>query len=257
MRNRYAENREAYKQQASDWYYENQDKMIEWNRQYRETHREHYKEYNKQYFNSEHGRNMNRKCQKEASEAVKRKVYEHYGSCCAICGESNWEFLTIDHKNNDGNLQRKIHGIGSSFHYWIIRNNFPDDLQLLCYNHNCSKQYTEAELLQTKEAIKRREQSFLKRQEVLDHMGGKCECCGETNPRFLTIDHINGGGAKHKRENKIVKLYKWIKKNNYPEGFRLLCYNCNCARSKQRNKGICPHKQGAHMEEKDEYNNYK
>ena len=24
----------------------------------------------------------------------------------------------------------------------------------------------------------------------------KCQCCGETQPEFLTLDHINGGGHK-------------------------------------------------------------
>ncbi len=28
--------------------------------------------------------------------------------------------------------------------------------------------------------------------------------------------------------------------NNFPPGFRVLCYNCNCGRN--HNKGICPHK---------------
>src|SRR6266481_1243298 len=27
--------------------------------------------------------------------------------------------------------------------------------------------------------------------------GGKCICCGEAQPKFLTIDHVRGGGLKH------------------------------------------------------------
>jgi len=30
----------------------------------------------------------------------------------------------------------------------------------------------------------------------------------------------------------------WLKKNNWPEGFQVLCYNCNSAK---RVDGICPH----------------
>lgn len=76
--------------------------------------------------------------------------------------------------------------------------------------------------------------------EVVMHYGGKCSCCGESNMKFLTIDHINNDGAEHKR--KIGRgVHRWLKKNNYPEGFQTLCWNCNCGRA--RNGGICPHKE--------------
>jgi ssDNA-binding Zn-finger/Zn-ribbon topoisomerase 1 len=31
---------------------------------------------------------------------------------------------------------------------------------------------------------------------VMKEYGGKCICCGESNIVFLTIDHIDGSGAK-------------------------------------------------------------
>lgn len=65
----------------------------------------------------------------------------------------------------------------------------------------------------------------------------KCACCGEKEIEFLTIDHINGGGCQHKKETKN-HLYEWIVKNKYPEGFRILCMNCNLAIGKL---GYCPH----------------
>ena len=37
---------------------------------------------------------------------------------------------------------------------------------------------------------------FLRR--VLDHYGRACSCCGETEPAFLTIDHVNNDGAEHR-----------------------------------------------------------
>lgn len=82
--------------------------------------------------------------------------------------------------------------------------------------------------------------------EVIDHYGGKCACCGESNPLFLTIDHINNDGKKHRREISNgkknpggQKIYYWLKENNFPEGFQVLCYNCNLG--KARNNGTCPH----------------
>ena len=66
--------------------------------------------------------------------------------------------------------------------------------------------------------------------------GYKCSCpkCPETNPAFMTMDHINDDGAKHRKElggRGGSLLYRWLKKNNYPDGFRVLCMNCNMFRS--------------------------
>lgn len=72
--------------------------------------------------------------------------------------------------------------------------------------------------------------------------GARCQCCGETHLDFLTIDHINGNGKKHRESlgGGGHSVYRWLKKNNYPPGFRVLCFNCNFGM--HVNKGICPHK---------------
>ena len=66
----------------------------------------------------------------------------------------------------------------------------------------------------------------------------KCECCNESNIEFLTVDHINGDGAQHRREIGGGHLYHWLTKNKYPEGFRILCLNCNFSLGQY---GYCPH----------------
>ncbi len=70
----------------------------------------------------------------------------------------------------------------------------------------------------------------------------KCNCCGEKDMQFLTIDHINNDGASHRKKYNLPgnSIHFWLKKNNYPEGFQLLCFNCNLG--KYRAGGICPHK---------------
>lgn len=76
--------------------------------------------------------------------------------------------------------------------------------------------------------------------------GVYCRCCGETEIRFLTLDHVNNDGFKHKvngRERATgCKMYLQLKAAGYPNDppLQVLCYNCNCGRS--CNKGICPHK---------------
>lgn len=78
--------------------------------------------------------------------------------------------------------------------------------------------------------------------DVLAAYGGpKCVCCGEIEPTFLCIDHIDGGGHKHRKEvGGGPGMYHWLKKHNYPPGFQVLC--CNCNHGKHVN-GICPHQQ--------------
>ncbi len=67
-------------------------------------------------------------------------IIQHYGEKCVCCGVSEKTFLAIDHINDDGNIHRqKIKKRGRNFHEWIIDNNFPKDLQILCHNCNMSK----------------------------------------------------------------------------------------------------------------------
>jgi hypothetical protein len=68
----------------------------------------------------------------------------------------------------------------------------------------------------------------------------KCSCCGERTPEFLAIDHINGGGTQHRKEVPANKFYRWLRDNNWPEGYRVLCHNCN---SSYGYYGYCPHQQ--------------
>lgn len=66
-----------------------------------------------------------------------------------------------------------------------------------------------------------------------------CQCCGDATEEFLTIDHKDRNGAEHRRQDpSAINLYEWLKQHNYPEGFRVLCYNCNCSRGA---RGYCPH----------------
>ena len=90
------------------------------------------------------------------------------------------------------------------------------------------------------------------RLDAFDAYGGAhCACCGESHVEFLTIDHIDGSGAEHRKE--LLKergwnvdsrsmsgshTYWWLKQNDYPEGFRVLCFNCN---SSLGHYGYCPH----------------
>lgn len=80
---------------------------------------------------------------------------------------------------------------------------------------------------------------------VFNHYGVFCACCGETEIEFLTIDHINNNGSMHRKEVGIIgggsEFYRWLTENSFPEGFQTLCMNCNFAKGKTNNNGVCPH----------------
>lgn len=86
-----------------------------------------------------------------------------------------------------------------------------------------------------------------KRQVMLYYSHGdiKCRCCGERRMEFLTMDHISNDGAEHRRQigRTPQNLYKWIIDNNFPKGFQVLCFNCNCAKEYS---GYCPHQNMKH-----------
>ena len=83
------------------------------------------------------------------------------------------------------------------------------------------------------------------REKVFMAYGGyKCVCCGETEPSFLTIDHINNDGARARKKIGYPKggthFYTWIIKNGFPDDLQVLCWNCQWG--KVKNNGICPHR---------------
>lgn len=73
-----------------------------------------------------------------------------------------------------------------------------------------------------------------------------CKCCSEDQLDFLTLDHVNGDGAEHRRAvgRGGTAFYQWLRRNNYPNDppLEVLCWNCNIGR--YRNSGVCPHSDG-------------
>jgi len=68
-----------------------------------------------------------------------------FGGKCQICGESNWEFLTVDHIYNGGTEHRKkLKRAGINFYRWLKLQGYPNrsDYQLLCFNCNTVKEIT-------------------------------------------------------------------------------------------------------------------
>lgn len=96
-----------------------------------------------------------------------------------------------------------------------------------------------------RERDRSKRQSKQLKAEVLNAYGNRCSCanCTETRHEFMTVDHIVPVGSlpiemRNKKARSGKSFYAWLKRNNYPSGFRLLCMNCNFAVG---HYGYCPH----------------
>lgn len=134
--------------------------------------------------------------------------------CSALCRTRKWKLLNPDKYKEDQRLRAERR-----------RRLFPK---------------TEEE--RRKAAQYLRELNRSQRLETLDAYGGlTCNCqhedgpCGPKPYEFLAIDHI--GGRLGRWQDRRSSLHRYLRANGYPEGYRVLCHNCNSALGVH---GICP-----------------
>jgi hypothetical protein len=102
-----------------------------------------------------------------------------------------------------------------------------------------------------------RESNLALKREVFEAYGGaRCSCKGcpeRKNPifEFLTLNHVGGGGTKHRRALGGKRIpgggfsfggqhtYRWLRRKGFPPGYNVLCWNCQWG--VHRNNGRCPH----------------
>lgn len=88
---------------------------------------------------------------------------------------------------------------------------------------------TERERYRDSHLMACRKTYYKAKRQVFEHYcpdGPRCAICGFADSRALSLDHINGDGAEHRRTLKGVNLYRWVVRNNFPSNFQVLCMNC-------------------------------
>lgn len=143
-----------------------------------------------------------------------------------------------------------------NFHKWTNSKDGYSSHCKECYTKYRSKKYRDNRIeLNNRVTEWRRSNPELSRQvaknskhrrkmEALIHYSGSnnpfCACCGEDDPRFLTIDHKNNDGKKERiYSQRYGGLALWLRKRGYPDGYQVLCFNCNCGKGAWG--GVCPH----------------
>lgn len=142
---------------------------------------------------------------------------------CTLCYKKHQRRYRDEHKDLDGSRWRK------SFEKPQTKN-----------NHN---------------AWGRRNRQKLRLQIIMHYSPeGICQNCGCNDIRILSIDHINGGGCKHRKSlgGGSKAFYNWIIKNNFPPGFQILCPNCQTRKKweKGENCGKQPEKEGTPLKKR-------
>jgi len=250
---RYQKIKEKELMQHKKYYALNKEKIQIKNAEYKNNHIKELSEWlNGYYFNN------------------KLEAFNKYGGpVCACCGETHFDSLTIDHLNNDGHAHKRKSGSkisGRALYNWLKKNNYPFGYQVLCFNCNylkhilghipyyriniCSgNNINESDMLQERyggKSIHYMRNNFRYKLDVINAYGThQCSWCDEKDFNSLSIDHIDNDGAAHRKlifkNNKNNKnnaklpsglgFYLWLKRNNYPPGFKILCLNCNCVKS--------------------------
>jgi hypothetical protein len=97
---------------------------------------------------------------------------------------------------------------------------------------------TEEEKLAIRREQRTTQQTRIRR-EVIEGYGGRCVCCANDFLPHLTIDHIAGGGSAERKTpgGSQRSLYRRLRREGFPEGFQVLCWNCNWTKHLH---GRCP-----------------
>ncbi|CAJ0701807.1 hypothetical protein LMG19089_02931 [Ralstonia edaphis] len=82
----------------------------------------------------------NRKWSAEYRASLKAEMLAAYGNACNCCGECEAMFLQLDHIENDGHMDRKLHKTSAKLWSKLKKLGWPKDrYQLLCANCNFGK----------------------------------------------------------------------------------------------------------------------
>jgi len=116
--------------------YKNKQEKNEYDKDYRQKNKEKLRRQHKLwYIENKTGANQrSRERRKKLFDKWLGKAIEGYGGKCSVCGENRSETLVFHHVNGGGKEHRRITGSDYGFYKWLVENNFPSEIELLCAN---------------------------------------------------------------------------------------------------------------------------
>jgi len=227
----YEKNVELIKSRIRKYRVENAEAVFNRGKKYREKHRQELSNQKKIY-RAVHATRI-KEIKKRHALALRIEAINKYSDgsmTCAACGNNNFSHLCLDHINGGGTQHRKEGKVrGKAVYQWVKKNNYPPIFQVLCYNCNFIKSLKPCD----NESKSRKCCRLLKHRIISHYSNGvpKCQICKNNDMRVLTIDHISKGGRQHLTALNIkggTQFYRYLEKNRFPSGYRVLCFNCNC-----------------------------
>lgn len=167
---------------------------------------------------------------------LKVEVFAHYGgSRCSMCPETRLGALGLNHILGGGKTHRKEIGPGQ-FYRWIRDHNYPPDFRVLCSNCNIIahlERLQNVSLSMTHDAVKLRKRYADAKQKMMEMLGGSCVICRKSDLRILTVHHVQGDGAAHRKKisrgNADYLFYREVMKTGNTQGLECRCFSCNDA----------------------------
>jgi len=196
------------KEASREYYYKNREKLLTAKKIYEHNHKKEISERHKKYYqkNLRERKKYNQEYRQIHKEELKEKQHLYYQA-------------------NKEKVKKRVKD-------YYEKNKNIINLKSKAYRQKNKEKRSKQDKIR---GLKRRIEI---KKKVFDYYGNKCACCGEMITEFLCIDHINGGGSRHRRSLPSRNLYNWLIKNNFPPGFQTLCFNCNQAKGVY---GKCPH----------------
>lgn len=267
-------NKETVNKKRMDRYYQNHDEELKKAKRYNDSHKLDHSNYyqknkssisvkkkkysaeNSELISKQQSKKYFKNPEKYISKAkqryqnviteFKKIVISHYSKNkmeCKLCKVKGLDFLNIDHIEGRKKMGHSRKVRGSTLYHFLIKNDFPEGYQVLCWNCNNIKKFQAPKTLsQTIKAVKSRQRDKRRKMEVMSYYSKgipHCSCCKFDNLDGLTIDHTEGRkNVEHKKMLGGGKLYHWLIEKKFPSKFQVLCFNCNSAKS---DKPVCPH----------------
>ena len=115
------------------------------------------------------------------------------------------------------------------------------------YMRKYSSEYRRREGYKPKKNQQAKEARILLRLEILNHYSaGALNCCrcGYGDVRALDLDHKADNGGEHRkaigRRGATYDIYAELKRNGFPDGYQVLCRNCNWIKEiERRSQRLC------------------
>ena len=211
------------------------EKLIEQKRNWDERNIEHNRQYRKKRYDKIYPLNRDTILKSMHEKMVNNRYevlywYSDGAMQCKHCGVNYFEFLAIDHIDNNGCTHRtsgELKKYSNDISKYLLKNNFPDGYQVLC--HNCN-QIKRIERLPIKNTPCSRHRQKIRMLMLKKYSRGEPRCvyCGVEDIRCLAFHHVNGGGVKEKKEIGYYSLTSYLYHNDIPlDTIVVACQNCN------------------------------